>query len=250
MTDDRAGRLIAAVRMHLGLRQVDVGRAAGVDQKIVSLLEHGHFERVSVARFRKVCAALEIDQVPELRWRGGQGDRLIDRDHARIVEAVVAELTRLGWETYPEFTFNFYGDRGSVDILAWHPIRRALLLVEVKTRLTDLQQLLMSLSRTLRVVPGVAAEERGWRRLALGHIVVMADTRANRSTVARHSATFAATLPSRTAGVRAWLRAPSSDMAGLWFLALRREPPTEGGSLRRMTTRRARCTREEGSRQA
>jgi transcriptional regulator with XRE-family HTH domain len=220
--------------MYLGLRQVDVGRTAGVDQKIVSLLERGQIERVSVERFRKVCAALQIEAVLELRWRGGQGDRLIDRDHARIVEAVIAELARLGWETYPEFTFNFYGERGSVDILAWHPGKRALLLVEVKTRLTDLQRLLMSLSKKLRLVPGLVSEERGWERRVLGHIVVMLDTRANRSTVARHEATFAATFPSRTADVRGWLRSPTADLAGLWFLALRREAHSDGGQLRRI----------------
>jgi transcriptional regulator with XRE-family HTH domain len=234
VTDEQAGRLIAAVRMHLGLRQIDVGRSAGVDQKIVSLLERGQIERVSVERFRKVCAALQIEAVLDLRWRGGQGDRLIDRDHARIVEAVIAELARLGWETYPEFTFNFYGERGSVDILAWHPGKRALLLIEVKTRLTDLQRLLMSVSKKLRLVPGLVSEERGWERRVLGHIVVMLDTRANRSTVARHQATFAATFPSRTADARGWLRSPTADLAGLWFLALRREAHSDVGRVRRI----------------
>jgi hypothetical protein len=211
----------------------------------VSLLERGQIERVSVDRFRKVCAALQIDAVLELRWRGGQGDRLIDRDHARIVEAVIAELARLGWETYPEFTFNSYGERGSVDILAWHPGKRALLLVEVKTRLTDLQRLLMSLSKKLRLVPGLVSEERGWERRVLGHVVVMLDTRANRSTVARHQATFAATFPSRTADVRGWLRSPTADLAGLWFLALRREAHSDAGQLRRVRGSHAHAPAQE-----
>jgi DNA-binding XRE family transcriptional regulator len=47
MTDDRAGRLIAAVRKHLGMRQIDLARAANVDQKVVSLLERGELARVS-----------------------------------------------------------------------------------------------------------------------------------------------------------------------------------------------------------
>jgi len=234
MTDEQAGRLIATVRRHLGLRQLDVGRAAGVDQKIVSLLESGRFERVSVARFRRVCAALGIQPVLELRWRGGQIDRLIDRDHARIVEAVVAELARLGWETTPEFTFNVWGERGSVDILAWHPGKRVLLLIEVKTRLTDLQRLLMAMSKKLRLVPGLVAEERGWRRAGLGHVVVVLDCRANRSTVATHDATFAATFPARTARVRAWLRSPVGDLAGVWFLALRQEAHPDDEPSRRV----------------
>ena len=250
MTDEQAGRLIAAVRRHLGQRQIDVGRTAGVDQKVVSLLENGRFERVSVDRFRKVCAALGIEPVLELRWRGGQGDRLIDRDHARIVEAVVAELVRLGWETLPEFTFNVYGDRGSVDILAWHPTKRVLLLIEVKTRLTDLQRLLMSVSRKVRLVPPLVAEDRGWKRVALGHLVVILDTRSNRSTVARHQATFAASFPSRTADVRAWLRSPAGDLAGLWFLALRRETHLEERPSQRIAAPHARGRTDSPARQA
>ena len=226
MTDDRAGRLIKAVRVHLGLRQVDLAEAADVDQKVVTLLERGELRRVSVERFRRVCAALKIEPVRELRWRGGVADRLVDRGHARIVEAVIAELRRLGWECLPEYTFNVYGERGSVDILAWHPVHRALLLVEIKTRITDMQAMLGSLSKKLRLVPAEIARERRWERVALGHVVVLLDTRANRSAVAGHRATFEAAFPSHTAQVRAWLRAPQSNLAGLWFLALRREPPT------------------------
>jgi transcriptional regulator with XRE-family HTH domain len=227
VTDDRAGRLIAAVRIHLRMRQIDLARAAGVDQKVISLLERGQLVRVSVDRFRRVCAALGIEPVLELRWRGGLADRLVDRGHARIVEAIVAELGRLGWVCLPEYTFNVYGERGSVDALAWHPVHRALLIVEVKTRLTDMQAMLGSLSKKVRLVPAEVARERGWERLVLGHVVVLLDTRANRSTVATHRATFDATFPGRTRDVRAWLRSPKTNLAGLWFLALRRESPTD-----------------------
>ena len=250
MTDVQIGRLIAAVRRHLGLRQIDVARVAGVDQKVVSLLENGHLERVSVERFRRVCAAQEIEPVLELRWRGGQVDRLIDRDHALIVDAVVAELARRGWDTVPEYTFSVWGERGSVDILAWHPQARALLVVEVKTRLTDLQRLLMSMSRKVRLVPPQVAEERGWERAALGHIVVILDSRANRSTVERHAATFAATFPARTAAVRGWLRAPSGDFAGLWFLALRNEAHRADPLSRRIRAVHAQAAGTEPARRA
>jgi transcriptional regulator with XRE-family HTH domain len=234
MTDDQAGRLLAAVRTRLGLRQVDVGQLAGVDQKTVSLLERGQLERVSLERFRRVCIALQVEARLELRWRGGEGDRLIDRDHARTVEAVVSELTSLGWETYPEFTFNVWGERGSVDVVAWNPTSRALLLIEVKTRLTDLQGMLMALSRKVRLVPALVEDERGWQRRSLGHVLVILDSHANRNMVARHRATFAATFPTRTAAARKWLREPSGDLAGLWFVALRRETPADHAASRRV----------------
>ena len=217
------------------MRQVDLARAAGVDQKVVSLLERGQLVRVSVDRFRRVCASMGIEPVLDLRWRGGLADRLVDRGHARIVEAIVAELGRLGWECLPEYTFNVYGERGSVDILAWHPVHRALLIVEVKTRITDMQAMLGSLSRKVRLVPAEIARERGWERLVLGHVVVLLDTRANRSSVAAHRATFGAAFPRRTTEVRAWLRSPKTNLAGLWFLALRRESPTDPDRQRRVS---------------
>src|SRR5512138_9010 len=110
-----------------------------VDQKVVSLIERGLLARVSVEKFRRVCAVLEIDPALDLRWRGGLGDRLIDRGHAELVEQVASMLRDGGWTVIPEYSFNVYGERGSVDVLAFHPERRVLLIVEVKTRVTDLQ---------------------------------------------------------------------------------------------------------------
>jgi transcriptional regulator with XRE-family HTH domain len=74
MDDAKAGRLVATVRRHLRLRQVDVGELARVDQKVVSLIERGLLARVSVERFRRVCVALEIEPVLDLSRRGGVGD--------------------------------------------------------------------------------------------------------------------------------------------------------------------------------
>jgi transcriptional regulator with XRE-family HTH domain len=239
MTDRQAGRLIAAVRRHLGLRQVDLARLAGVDQKTISLIETGQLVRVSVERFRRVCDALKIEHEVTLRWRGGLGDRLIDRGHASIVELVVAELERRSWQVVPEFSFNVYGERGSVDVLAWHPVHQALLIVEVKTIMNDLQALLMSMSRKVRLVPPLVAGERGWQRRAFGRVLVVADTRRNRDAVARHGATFDATFPQRTSATRIWLREPRGDFAGIWFSAVRHQAPTNEAIRSRVRTSRA-----------
>ena len=224
MDDGKAGRLVATVRRHLRLRQVDVGRLADVDQKVVSLIERGLLARVSVEKFRRVCTVLEIEPVLELRWRGGLGDRLIDRGHAELVEIVASILRDAGWTVVPEFSFNVFGERGSVDILAWHPGRRVLLIVEVKTHVTDLGAMLMSMSRKVRLVPGEVEDERGWVRRGMGRVLVMVDTRANRSMVAAHRAIFDASFPGRTAEARRWLNAPVGDYAGLMFLAPSRRP--------------------------
>jgi len=101
--------MIRAIRMELRFRQVDVARLAGVDQKVVSLLERGQVIRVSMRGLRAVCSALDISCGIDLRWNGGIADRLIDRGHAAIVELVLSELRLAGWEAIPEFTFNHFG---------------------------------------------------------------------------------------------------------------------------------------------
>lgn len=244
--DAKAGRLVAVVRRHLRLRQVDVGRLANVDQKVVSLVGRGLLARVSVEKFRRVCAVLEIEPALDLRWRGGLGERLIDRGHAELVELVASTLRDGGWTVIPEYSFNVFGERGSVDILAWHPERRILLIVEVKTRVTDLQAMLMSMSRKVRVVPGEVEEERGWARRAMGRLVVMADTRANRSLVAAHRAIFDSSFPGRTAESRRWMSAPDGDDAGLMFLAPSRGPRPDSARASRVRRARPQERPEEG----
>lgn len=219
MSDLRVGRIVRAVRIEQRLRQSDVGSMANCDQSVVSDLEAGRLEAVSLSTARRICAALGIELIVEARWRGGAADRLIDRKHAAIVNYVAKVLRAEAWTVEAELSFNEYGERGSVDLVAWHPERRVLLLVEVKSTLTDLQAMLLSMSKKVRLVPGILARERGWHRLHLGRLLVVAATSANRGTVARHRAMFDAAFPSTTHESRAWIRAPGSEFAGIWFVS-------------------------------
>lgn len=218
MDDRQIGRVLRAVRIESRLRQADVSRLAGVDQKQVSLAERGHLGRISLDHLRRIAAALEVDLVMIARWRGGESDRLIDRGHAALVEAVARRLTGAGWEVVAEFTFNHYGDRGSVDVLAWHPERRALAIVEVKTSLADLQQTLASMDRKRRVVPRLVAEERGWAPVLVGSILAISGTTGNRRRVAAHSATIRSVMPGGSVATRRWIRTPDASLAAVWFL--------------------------------
>ncbi|MEA2632936.1 MAG: hypothetical protein QOE66_3155, partial [Chloroflexota bacterium] len=66
-----------------------------------------------------------------------------------------------GWILAPEVSFAIYGERRVIDILAWHPGRRALLLIELKTELVDMNELLGTLDRKRRLARRIA-QERGW----------------------------------------------------------------------------------------
>jgi len=219
MDDRQVGRLFRAVRIRLDLRQADVAERAGISQTVVSDIELGRLERVGLATVRSVARVLEVRVALSAYWRGGEGDRLLDRAHASIVEYVIRTLRDLEWEVVPEFSFNVFGDRGSVDVLAWHPKARVLLIIEVKATLTDVQDLLSSVSRKRRVVPGAVADTFGWRPAHVAVLLVVAGTTANRSIVARHDATFATAFPLRTRAVRTWLSKPVGPIAGMWFVA-------------------------------
>jgi hypothetical protein len=122
-----------------------------------------------------------------------------------------------GWSVVPEASFSIYGERGSVDILAWHPGRHAVLVVEVKSRIVDVQGLLSAVDRKRRLARQIAAE-RGWKPHIVGVWLAVADGRTNRRRLGEHRRTFAAALPGDGRGLRSWLRDPTANAAFLSFL--------------------------------
>jgi DNA-binding XRE family transcriptional regulator len=215
--DIRIGLAIRRSRERTGRNQVQVALQAGVTRQCVSLLERGHADGLTVHTARAIAAAVGID-LPFAPRGGAQLDQLIDEEHSAMVDAVVARLMHAGWETMVEFSFNDYGDRGSVDVLAWHAHRRTLLIVETKSRLANLQDTLRALDTKARIVPRLAGHSRGWRPNLVGVLLVVQESTREREAVARRGATFSAAFPDRNLAVRVWLRSPDRPLRGLWFL--------------------------------
>jgi transcriptional regulator with XRE-family HTH domain len=63
----RLGLGIRALRRRRGWRQKDLAAAAGVAQTVVSLIERGHADRVSMPLLRDVAAALDARLVLHIR---------------------------------------------------------------------------------------------------------------------------------------------------------------------------------------
>jgi len=150
-------------------------------------------------------------------WQGEALDRLRDERHAAIVERVLRLLTAEGWIARTEVSFSEYGERGSIDVFALHPKVGALLVIEVKSAVPDLQATLSNLDRKTRLAPGLA-RALGWEVDSVSRLLVLPEDRTARRRVAQHEATFRAALPMRTAAVRRWLRHPDHAIAGILFL--------------------------------
>lgn len=210
------------MRHRLGWRQEDLGRRCGMSQTAVSRVERGVVAGVPIGLVERLVVALGGELDMRVRWRGEELDRLLDATHAAIGETLVEILTGLGWECAVEATFAIRGELGSVDVLGWHPPTGRLLVVESKSVVPDLQKMLGSLDRKVRLAREIAAQ-RGWRSTGVARAIVLAGTTRNRARAERFGTTLRAVLPDDGRTLRRWLARPEGrDPAALWFITNRR----------------------------
>jgi transcriptional regulator with XRE-family HTH domain len=232
MDDLRLGRTVRAVRVRRGWRQRDVAEVACCSVSTVSRLERGLIEEMSIAVLRRSLAALEIRLDLRPRRRGGDLDRLLDAAHAELATAVIGFLSGFGWACRPEVSFSIFGERGSIDILAWFPATRTLLVIELKTAIADLQELVSSLDRKIRLAPRIAAD-LGWRPDFVSGWVIVTARHTNRRRVVEHGALIRAAYPVDGRAMRGWVRQPSKPIRALSFW------PDSRHGTRRLVSRQA-----------
>ncbi len=172
------------------------------------------------ATLDKVAGAVGARVVVRLDWQGEQLDRLIDARHAALVDLVVRETSGHGWLCATEATFNVYGERGSVDVLAFHPESGVLLVIEVKSAIPEIGGMLMTLDRKVRLAPRIAAD-RGWKPASVGRLLVVGDGRTTRRRLDEHRSMFDSAFPVRGWAARRWLARPAvvAGWSGLWVPA-------------------------------
>jgi transcriptional regulator with XRE-family HTH domain len=229
----RFGLSIRALRRRRRWTQQRLASEAGVSRAVVYRLERGRADCVAVHTLVRVVAALGATVSVRVLWHGEGLDRLLDADHAAIVEATLRLLAANGWDVATETTFNVYGERGSIDVLASHVQSGALLVIEVKSVVPDVQATLMGIDRKARLAPDIA-RARGWAVRAASRLLVMPNDRTARRRIERHSATFRVALPAANVEIRRWLRAPTGALAGILFVS-----DAPGESARHRVARRS-----------
>ena len=187
-------------------------------QSVVSRIERGHLETLTLETIRRVLAALDARTDVVVRWRGGDLDRMLGASHAALHEDVAQRLlSQPGWRVAPEVSFSIYGERGVIDILAWHEATRCLLVIELKTELVDFNELLGTLDRKARLAREVAAE-RGWTRASRVSVwLIVVDSSTSRRRAREHGTMLRAALPDDGRAMRRWLARPSGRVAAVSF---------------------------------
>ena len=185
---------------------------------VISRIEHGHADRVAVHTLVRLAAALDARIDMRLLWQGEGLDRLLDARHARLVDLVLGILTSNSWEVATEVSFSVYGERGSIDILAFHPSTGSLLVIEIKSVVPDIQSMLAGIDRKGRLA-GDIARERGWSVTSVSRLLILPNDRTARRRVDEHAATFRTALPARTREVRTWLTRPDGALKGVMFVS-------------------------------
>jgi hypothetical protein len=165
-------------------------------------------------------------------------DRLLDADHARLVEQIVRHLGLAGWACATEASFSLFGERGSIDVLAYHAGRGVVLVVEAKSTVPDVGGMLMTLDRKTRLAPAIA-RDRGWPAQHVARLLVIAESGTARRRIAAHRATFEAAFPLRGRTMTRWLSEPNGSVSGLWFLPGESQAITSARS--RVRSRRCRA---------
>lgn len=239
MDDIRLASVVRTLRIRRGWRQDDLAATAGVTRANVAKIEHSHADDIQLARTRAICAALDVrlDLVP--RWRGGDLDRVLNARHSAMAESMAIAFGRLsGWIVRPEVSFSIWGERGVIDLLAWHPVRRALLVVELKTELVDIGDLLATADRRRRLAPRIG-HEQGWDPAVVGSWLAVLETSANAERIQRHSTLLRAAFPAGGRTMARWLRDPMGPISSLSLRSVPELRNARGGLVRRVRKRRS-----------
>lgn len=184
---------------------------------MVSRIERGTFGNLPLDDLLAVARALGVRVDWKLISMDIDLDRLMNARHSGLHESVARDfLNYTGWTFAPEVSYSIYGERGIIDILAWHAGSRTLLVIELKTAIVDVNELMGKMDQKQRLAVAVA-RKRGWNPLNVGAWVIVADSATNRRVVARHRTTLRAAFPTDGRSMRGWLSNPSFLVKALSF---------------------------------
>ena len=200
------------------MSQRTLGKSVGRSQTFVSLVETGKAPSLTVQEAARLCAALGATLVFGLESPRLGESRQRDVVHAICVGYAARRLARAGWVVEREVLAGSVRRPAWIDLLAFHPSARVLLVIEVKTELRDLGELERQLGR-YEVEARSLARARGWQaRRMLGTVLLLA-TEVNDARILALRGSTSSAFPVRGRALRELLHG-GTDGIGTRGLAL------------------------------
>ena len=219
MNAERLGRLVRTLRVRQRLTQGALASRAGIGRRAVSTLECGRARVLKLRDVEAILGALGARLDLRVLWNGPELDRLLDAGHAAVAASVKRRLERWGWLVRVEVSYSRYGERGRIDLLAWHPSSGILLVLEIKTDLVDVQQLLGSLDAKARLARHIV-QPFGWTVRAVVPGIVFGEDKTVRRRLTTLDTLFDR-FGTRGRAALTWLRRPDGAPSGLlWFVRI------------------------------
>ena len=210
--------IVRDARRLVGWTQRELADRSGTSQATIWRIEAAKSRNLDLTLVDRVLTALGIRAALELDGRHladrrRQGDGL----HARLNGYLARRLVRASWLTATEVRIGAQ-PRGWIDLLAFRPSDRSLLVDETKTQVDDLGGLQRSLAFYEREAPG-AARRLGWEPRCCRVMAVVLDTDAvaRRLRDARDLEGLA--FPAPVADLAAWIDDPRSPAPTGWAIA-------------------------------
>lgn len=200
----------------LDVTQQELALAVGVSRSHIAGVESGRVNP-SIDLAWRIADRLGIEisvvgRAPIVFGRR-EGQDLV---HARCSGYVEGRLHRLGWMTQREVELAADRAHGWIDLLAFEPVSRTLVIIEIKTRLDDIGAIERQVGWYERNARD-AARVFGWRPTkVLSWLILLASDEVERA-VAIHRQVLRRTFPSRAPALRQVTLDPRSavDLRGL-----------------------------------
>lgn len=205
-------RLCRETRTMLDVTQQELALAAGVSRSHIAGIETGRVNP-SIDLVWRIADRLGIDITVVARppivmgRRNGQ-----DLVHARCSGYVEGRLRRLGWMTEREVELSADRAHGWIDLLAFEPVSRTLVIIEIKTRLNDIGAVERQVGWYERNATD-SARAHGWQPAQiLSWLLLLASDEVER-TVGLQRQVLRRSFPSRAAAMRGVILDPRSAVS-------------------------------------